>query len=84
VGDNFPQGPEAEFERSTAFPPDEIAAVTEFHTIWNAVAKAIPDDWPTLEAVQAMPAWDRLRRAAASAGEVFARRGTMPEDHGVS
>jgi predicted transcriptional regulator len=44
------------------------------------VSRATPDDYPTLDAVQAMPAWDRLRQAALDAGAVFARRGKLSED----
>lgn len=79
-GDNFPQGPDAEFRRSDVFSRDEITAITRFHEVLEAVTSAVPDDFPTLEAVQAMPAWDRLRGAAAATHFVLMRRGKMPED----
>ena len=79
-GDQFPQGPEREFDRSTVFSADEQAAALAFDRVLQEVSRATPDDYPTLDAVQAMPAWDRLRQAALDAGAVFARRGKLSED----
>lgn len=81
--DNFPQGPPAEFQRGDAFTPEEVRAITEFHQVWEAVAKALPDDFPTLDAVQAMVAWETLREVAASTYAVLMQRGKMPEDREV-
>jgi hypothetical protein len=44
---------------------------------------AVPDDYPSLQAVQAMPAWEQLRREANDALAVFARRGKRDEDKPV-
>jgi hypothetical protein len=60
---------------------EEIAAVRDFHEVWDSVARTVPDDYPSLAAVQAMAAWGRLRHAALVAGAVFAQRGVMSEDH---
>jgi len=78
-GDQFPQGPAREFARSTAFSSDEQAAALAFDQVLEEVSRAIPDDYPTLEAVQTMPAWHRLQQAALDAGAVFARRGRLSE-----
>jgi len=52
----------------------------KLHVIWDATADALPDDYPTLEDVQRMPAWERLRREAESALAAFAPRGKLSED----
>ena len=45
--------------------------------------RLFPLAYPRIEVVQGRPEWDDLREAALSAGQVFARRGTLPEDHEV-
>jgi hypothetical protein len=62
----------------------EIEAMRQFHTAWDDAASAVPNNYPPLSEVQALPAWDRLRDAAGSALSVFMRRGKMPEDHEVA
>jgi hypothetical protein len=78
--DNFPRDPREHANVLDVFSSDEIAAIRRFHEVWNAAAGAVPENFPSLTEVQALPEWDHLRRAAESASEVFGRRGPMPED----
>jgi hypothetical protein len=82
--DNFPDDPRMDNDLPSVFSPDEVEAIRNFHSVWDSAAEALPDDYPALGAVQALPEWDRLRRAAASALDVFERRGRMPEDREVT
>lgn len=66
---------------SGAYSSAEVEEIRRFQVVWEATTKAVPDDYPTLAHVQAMPAWEELRQAAESALAVFARRGRLPEDH---
>lgn len=66
---------------SGAYSSAETEEIRRFQVVWEATTKAVPDDYPTLAHVQAMPAWEELRQAAESALAVFARRGRLPEDH---
>lgn len=59
---------------------EEIEALNRFHVVWHETADAVPDDYPSLHAVQGMPAWKRLRSEADAALAVFARRGKLAED----
>jgi hypothetical protein len=79
-GDNFPRGLQRDLERSSVYSADEIAALRHFEKVLGSTCRAVPDDYPTLAEVQALPAWEELRQAAESAHNVFARRGKMPED----
>jgi hypothetical protein len=81
--DNFPQGLHHYASDREAYALEEFAALENFVVVWCSTTDALPDDWPTLSQVQAMPEWDELRQAAASALAVFTRRGKSPEDHEV-
>ena len=61
----------------------EIRAMCDYHVVWDVVSDAVPNDYPNLSIVQALPEWDALRRAASQARAVFAVRGKMPEDHEI-
>lgn len=65
---------------SQVYTPEEKEAVRRFQSIWEATAAAIADAYPSLEAVQAMPEWEVMRREAESALTLFAERGRLPED----
>jgi hypothetical protein len=82
-GDNFPRGLERDLPRVGIFSADEIAALREVEPTWVAACRAMPDDYPTLPAVQALPAWEALRDAASSALAVFEQRGGLSEDEEV-
>ena len=81
--DNFPKDPSKDSNLLVVYSPDEVKAIRNFHVVWDVAADAVPTNYPTLAEVQALPAWEQLRHAAAFAREVFARRGTMPEDREV-
>ena len=59
---------------------DEVDAMATYRRVWSVVADAVPDDYPSLADVQALPAWDQLRVAANVALGVFEIRGRMAED----
>ena len=64
-----------------AYSAEEIRAVGRFHAVWDAVGTCMRKCDPmTIEQAQTQPAWDDLRRAAASALRVFKSKGVMPED----
>lgn len=81
--DNFPRGLQRDLAQTDVFSPDEVAALREVEPTWVAACRAMPDDYPTLPAVQALPAWQALRGAASSALAVFERRGRLSEDEEV-
>lgn len=82
-GDQFPRGLEWELERSSVYTLREAEALRRFEGVWKATSKAVPDDYPSLRAVQALPAWQELQTAAASALDILEQRGRMPEDREV-
>ena len=63
------------------FSQAEQEAIASFHQVWEEVAAATPNPLPQLENVLVLPAWERLRRAAATALQAFMARGKLPEDH---
>lgn len=78
--DWVPHDPRTVREFSDVYTAEEVEALKRFHVVWEETTKAVPDDYPSLRAVQAMPAWEELRREAESAQTIFARRGKLPED----
>jgi hypothetical protein len=62
----------------------EVEAMCQFHAAWDDAASAVPNNYPSLSEVQALPEWSRLRDTARSALSVFMRRGKMSEDHEVA
>jgi hypothetical protein len=65
------------------FSREEIEALRAFNTVWDEVAGEMPDDYPSLDEVQVMAAWSRLRDAATAALASFRPRGRLPEDREV-
>jgi hypothetical protein len=82
--DWVPEDPRRPEVLSAVYSPDEVQVLGHYHGVWEIAADAVPDDYPSLAAVQALPQWEHLTEAAASAGNVFARRGKLPEDQQVS
>lgn len=78
--DWLPYGPRGSTQ-SGVYTDEERHALEEFHAVWDAIADAVPDDYPTLEKVQRMPEWERLRQQAEAALGIFLRRGKLSEDH---
>jgi hypothetical protein len=72
--------PRIDEQLSDALSNDELDAMAEYQAVWDLVAEAVPDDYPPLADVQALPAWDQLRIAANVALSVFEIRGRMSED----
>lgn len=81
--DQFPRGLEWELERASVYTSREAEALRRFEGVWKATTDAVPDDYPSLRAVQALPAWQELQTAAASALDILEQRGRMPEDREV-
>ena len=82
-GDNFPSGLERDLPRFRVFLAGEVAALRTFEPVWDAANRAMPDGFPTLATVQALPAWAVLRDAALAALAVFEQRGRLPEEEEV-
>ncbi len=64
---------------SDVFSVDEIRAISEFWPVWEVVTEAVPDSYPSLAEVQALPEWDLLESAAISILRVFSVRGRLSE-----
>ncbi|WP_345267345.1 hypothetical protein [Nocardioides nanhaiensis] len=58
----------------------EVEALSSFQAVWDSVAAAVPENYPALAEVQAMPEWTLLRESAEDALGVLMRRGKFPED----
>jgi hypothetical protein len=78
--DSFPVDPRRRQDLSEVYTPEEVEALQDYHQVWELAAAALPDTFPSVAEVQAMPEWENLRRSAELASEVFARRGKLPED----
>jgi hypothetical protein len=75
------QDPREDRDLSDVYDGPEVEAMCQFHAAWEDAVSAVPNNYPPLSELQALPAWDRLRDAAGSALSVFMRRGKMSEDH---
>jgi hypothetical protein len=73
--------PRSDPDLPTVYAADEVEALRQYQSVWDVACRAVSDDFPSLDQVQALPEWEQLRQAAESALGVFARRGRMPEDH---
>jgi hypothetical protein len=62
---------------------DELEAIEAFHSTWDRVATAMPNELRTLEQVQSLAGWTELRDAATAASAVFDRRKRFPEDREI-
>ncbi|MEQ7011421.1 hypothetical protein ABN028_35195, partial [Actinopolymorpha sp. B17G11] len=69
--DQLPRGPDSVDDWPDVYTADEIEAIKKFHVVWQETAGVVPDDYPSLRDVQAMPAWERLRCEAETAMGVF-------------
>ncbi|VXB04135.1 conserved hypothetical protein [Microbacterium sp. 8M] len=68
----------------TVYSSDEIDALKQFHRTWAHAASAVPDGYPDLADVHALPEWSELRVEAQRALATFLIRGRLPEDHAIS
>lgn len=78
--DWVPTDPRASVRNLELYTSDEVDSLRQYQAVWERVADPIPDDYPSLNRVQAMPEWALLREAAESSLRVFARRGNLSED----
>lgn len=81
--DWVPADPRTVNTHLSVFSEAEVRALCDFQDVLDSVTAALPNNYPKVAEVQALPAWGRLRDAARTAGETFAVRGKMPEDDEV-
>ncbi|QKE85100.1 hypothetical protein [Arthrobacter sp. NEB 688] len=67
-------------DTSQVYTDEERGVLREFQRVWESAADAVGGDYPSLAAVQEIPAWETMRREAESALSVFSRRGRLPEE----
>lgn len=65
---------------SKVYTPEEKKALSSFQAVWETTADAVPDDYPSLDAVQVMTAWEAMRQEAESTLITFLQRWRLPED----
>jgi hypothetical protein len=76
--------PREDRDLSDIYDEAEVQAMCQFQVAWDDAASAVPNNYPSLSEVQALPESDRLRESAGFALSVFTRRGKMSEDHEVA
>ncbi len=64
----------------TVYSEEEVDEVLRFHAVWDAISRSTPPHIDRIEDFFALPEWNRLRSAAASALAVFVKRGKLSED----
>lgn len=72
--------PRDEIFREPVFSPDEQLAIRNFHAVWESVADDTPDPLPPLSELISSEPWERLRRAAEEARQMFRRRRLLDEE----
>lgn len=65
------------------FSEQESEALRAFGSVWDEVADEVPDSYPSIEQMQALDSWQRLREAAAEALQVLEVRGQLSEHEEV-
>jgi hypothetical protein len=78
--DWVPEDPRSSAEPSGVYSADEVQSLREYRAAWGAIVQALSVGLPSSTEVLAMPEWEQLTAAAASAASVLARRGKLPED----
>lgn len=61
----------------------EVEAFCRFQEVLDAVAAAVPDDYPPLRDVLGLPEWTLLCDTARQSLSVLMRRGKFPEDREI-
>lgn len=59
---------------------EELKAIASFSRTWRAELQEIPDDYPSIQALAAIPAWQNLSRKAMETLEILNRRGKYGEE----
>jgi hypothetical protein len=72
--------PNDAFFAEPVFSPAEQDAIKAFNGVWDRVADDTPNPLPELSVLMGTEPWQRLQEAAASALEVFQRRGKFDEE----
>ena len=57
------------------FSEDELIAIRQFQTIWQAIAQDLVQPLPTLPILQHSPLWEKLRTCAEQTLSIFMTRG---------
>jgi hypothetical protein len=78
--DWVPEDPMSSAEPSDIYSADEVQALRDYRSAWAITVQALSVGLPSSTEVHAMPEWEQLTAAAASAARVLARRGKVPED----
>jgi hypothetical protein len=78
--DWVPEDPASSSEPSDVYSVDEVQALRDYRSAWENTVQALSAGLPSPTEVDAMPEWEQLTAAAASAARVFARRGKVSED----
>lgn len=82
-GDQVWKHPSENPYRLDIYDAAEVEALVLYQEVLEAVARAVPDDYPGLTDVQAMPEWRLLRDTAQHTFGVLMRRGKFPEDREI-
>ncbi|MFC0350474.1 hypothetical protein [Undibacterium danionis] len=62
------------------FSEDELLAIQQFQTIWQALAEDLVQPLPTLSILQQSPLWEKLRLCAEHTLHIFMIRGRLSEE----
>lgn len=62
---------------------DEVATLMAYQSVMLRAIERTPGLWEPMDSFHALPVWQDLRLAAEEAREIFARRGSLPEDSEV-
>lgn len=62
------------------FSENEMVAIQQFQTIWQAIAEDLVQPLPALSILQQSPLWEKLRFCAAQTLRIFMTRGRLSEE----
>ncbi|MFZ6799223.1 hypothetical protein [Undibacterium sp. Di24W] len=62
------------------FSEDELLAISQFQTIWQAISQDLVQPLPPLSILQHSPLWEKLRQSAHHTLLIFMSRGVLSED----
>jgi hypothetical protein len=78
--DWVPEDPRYSSASSDVYSADEVQALRDYRSAWAITVHALSVGHPSSTEIHAMPEWEQLTAAAASAASVLARRGKVLED----
>jgi hypothetical protein len=82
-GDQVWKHPRENPHNNDVYDEAEVDALSRYQEVLDATSRAVPDDYPVLSEVQAMPEWASLRESAEQTLEVLMRRGKFSEDREI-